>query len=103
MGRPVASWRAVSTKAPSYKDLGIPLLERQMRITPADSSHPEGGAEENHGSRSEIVSSLPRETPELPAVSSGPASEPTSSRKEVADLSVLPGLLSQFDTDQDPT
>ena len=41
--------------------------------------------------------------PELPAVSSGPASEPTSSRKEVADLSVLPGLLSQFDADQGPT
>ena len=35
--------------------------------TTEDSSHPEGGAEENHGSRSEIVSSLPRETPELPA------------------------------------
>ena len=71
--------------------------------TTEDSSHPEGGAEGNHDSRSEIVSSLPRETPELPAVSSGPASEPTSSRKEVADLSVLPGLLSQFDTDQGPT
>ena len=52
--------------------------------TTENSSHPEGGAEGNHDSQSDIVSSLPRKTPGLPVVSSGPASKPTSPEKEVA-------------------
>ena len=52
--------------------------------TTENSSHPEGGAEGNHDPQSDIVSSLPRKTPGLPVVSSGPASKPTSPEKEVA-------------------